>query len=136
MEILLIDKGDGGEFVLKGGDLKQDGTLLSALYLSLFTGDAYYNVFSEYPTTREFEDAISMPLTIPNLQACETAALNALKWMLDQGVAETIDVNAYGDRQEKINVEITITEPNGNTGQYYITWQNEKLALSKGVNRG
>lgn len=136
MEILLIDKGDGGEFVLEGGDLKQDGTLLSALYLSLFTGDAYYNVFSEYPTTREFEDAISMPLTIPNLQACETAALNALKWMLDQGVAETIDVNAYGDRQEKINVEITITEPNGNTGQYYITWQNEKLALSKGVNRG
>lgn len=136
MEILLIDKGDGGEFVLEGGDLKQDGTFLTALYLSLFTGDAFYNVFSDYPTNREFEDALSLPITIPNLKTVETLANNALKWMLDQGVAKSIDVYAFGDKDEKINVEITVTEPDGNTGQYYITWQNEKIALSKGVNRG
>lgn len=136
MEILLIDKGDGGEFVLEGGDLKQDGTFLTALYLSLFTGDAFYNIFTDYPTNKEFEDALSLPLTIPNLKTVETSANNALKWMLDQGVAKEISVNAYGDKDEKINVEITVTEPDGNTGQYYITWQNEKIALSKGVNRG
>lgn len=136
MEILLIDKGDGGEFVLEGGDLKQDGTFLTALYLSLFTGDAFYNVFTDYPTNREFEDALSLPITIPNLKTVETLANNALKWMLDQGVAKSIDVYAFGDKDEKINVEITVTEPDGNTGQYYITWQNEKIALSKGVNRG
>ena len=136
MEILLIDKGDGGEFVLEGGDLKQDGTFLTALYLSLFTGDAFYNVFTDYPTNREFEDALSLPITIQNLKTVETLANNALKWMLDQGVAKSIDVYAFGDKDEKINVEITVTEPDGNTGQYYITWQNEKIALSKGVNRG
>ena len=136
MEILIIDKGDGGEFILEGGDLKQDGTFLSALYLSLFTGDAFYNIFTDYPTNREFEDALSLPITIQNLRKVETLAGNALLWMLDQGVAKTIDVNAFGDKDEKINVEITITEPDGTTGQYYITWQNEKIALSKGVNRG
>lgn len=136
MEILLIDKGDGGEFVLEGGDLKSDGTFLSAIYLSLFNGDAYYNIFSDYPTNREFEDALSLPITIPNLKTVETLAHNALKWMLDQGVAKSIEINAFGDKNEKINVEITITEPDGNTGQYFITWQNEKIALLKGVNRG
>lgn len=136
MEILLIDKGDGGEFVLEGGDLKQDGTFLTALYLSLFNGDAYYNIFSDYPTNRDFENALSLPLTIQNLNSVETLGKNALKWMLEQGVAKTIDVNAYGDKDEKINVEITITEPDGTSGRYYITWQNEKIVLTKGVNRG
>jgi len=136
MEILITDKGDGGEFTLEGGDLKQDGTLISALYLSLFTGDAFYNVFTDYPTNREFEDALSLPITIQNLRKVETLADNALKWMLDQGIAKNIEVNASGNKDEKINVEITITEPDGTTGQYYITWQNEKIALLKGVNRG
>lgn len=136
MEILLIDKGDGGEFVLEGGDLKQDGTFLTALYLSLFNGDAYYNIFSDYPTNRDFENALSLPLTIQNLNSVETLGKNALKWMLEQGVAKTIDVNAYGDKDEKINVKITITEPDGTSGRYYITWQNEKIVLTKGVNRG
>ena len=51
--------------------------------------------------------------------------------MLDQGVADNISVNAYGDRDERINVEITVTEPDGTTGQYDITWQNEKVVLLK-----
>lgn len=131
MEILITDHGDGGEFTLDGGDLKQDGTFLSALYLSLFNGDAFYNIYSDYPTDRQFEDALSLPVTIQNLQTVETLANNALKWMLDQGVADNISVNAYGDRDERINVEITITEPDGTTGQYDITWQNEKIYLFK-----
>ena len=129
MEILITDSGDGGEFTLVGGDLKQDGTFISALYLSLFTGDAYYNIFTDYPTNREFEDALSLPVTIQNLQTVETLANNALKWMLDEGIADSITVNAYGDADEKIDVEITVTEPDGTTGQYYITWENEKLYL-------
>ena len=131
MEILITDQGDGGEFTLEGGDLKQDGTILSALYLSLFNGDAYYNVFSDYPTNREFEDALSLPVTIQNLQKVETLANNALKWLLDDGVADNITISARGDADEKINVEITVTEPDGTTGQYDITWQNEKIYLFK-----
>lgn len=41
MDILLQDNGDGAEVVLTGGDLKGDGTLYNAVYLSLFGGDNF-----------------------------------------------------------------------------------------------
>lgn len=131
MELLLQDKGDGGEFSLNGADIKTDDTFYTAVYLSLFNGDCFYNIYSEYISGNDFEESLNLPVALENLKKVETAASNALKWMLDQGVAKTIDVFAYGDSQEKINVEITITEPDGNSCQYAITWQNEKAALRR-----
>ena len=129
MEILLEDKGDGGEFSLKGGDLEQDDTFYSALYLSLFNGDCFYNVYSEYKSNGEFEQLLSLPLTMGNLKKVETAGQNALKWMIAEGIAKSVVVYAYGDIDEKINVNITITEPDGSSRNYSITWQNQKAVL-------
>lgn len=130
MELLLQDKGDGGEFTLAGGDLKQDGTFFTAVYLSLFNGEAFYNIYSEYKTDRKFEEMLSLPITSHNLKSIETAAQNSLKWFIDEGVAKEIKVFAYG-KDEKINVEITITEPNGNDCKFSIVWDNEKTLLKE-----
>lgn len=130
MELLLQDKGDGGEFTLAGGDLKQDGTFFTAVYLSLFNGEAFYNIYSEYKTDRKFEEMLSLPITSHNLKSIETAAQNSLKWFIDEGVAKEIKVFAYG-KYEKINVEITITEPNGNDCKFSIVWDNEKTLLKE-----
>ena len=131
MELLLQDKGDGGEFVLDGGDLKQDGTFYTAVYLSLFNGEAFYNVYSDYKTDLDFEKKLSLPVTNQNLKEIEKAGQNALKWLIDEGVAKETSVYAYGDIEERINVEITITEPDGNDCKFAIVWNNEKIVLKE-----
>ncbi len=131
MEILIQDHGDGGEFSLLGGDLKQDGTFFSAVYLSLFSGEAFYNIYSENPTNKEFEEMLALPISTTNLKNIEKSAQNALKWLIDDGIAKEIEIFAYGSKEEKINVEITITEPDGNNCKFAIIWQNEKIVLSR-----
>jgi phage gp46-like protein len=132
MEFLLQDKGDGGEFSLAGGDIKNDGTFFTAVYLSLFNGDAFYNVYSEHKTDQKLEEFLSLPVTSANLKKVEQAGQNALKWLIDENIAKETSVFAYGDITEKINVEITITEPDGEDCKFAIVWQNEKLVLKRG----
>lgn len=129
MEILLEDKGDGGQFTLEGGDLKQDDTFYTAVYLSLFNGDCFYNIFSEHKSDGEFEALLSLPVTATNLKRVETSGHNALKWLIAEGIAKAVTVFAFGDPDEKINVEITITEPDGNLRNFSITWENQKAVL-------
>jgi len=129
MEFFLQDKGDGGEFSLGGGDIQQDGTFFTAVYLSLFNGDAFYNIYSEHKTDRKFEKLLSLPVTSKNLKDVEQAAQTALKWLIDENIAKEIGVFASGDITGKINVEITITEPDGEDCKFAIIWKNEKLVL-------
>lgn len=131
MEFLLQDKGDGGEFSLDGGDIKKDGTFFTAVYLSLFNGDAFYNVYSTYKTDRKFEELLSLPVTSTNLKSVEQAAENALKWLVDENIAKETKIFASGDITEKIKVEITITEPDGKDCKFAIIWQKEKLVLKE-----
>lgn len=129
MNIFLEDKGDGGEFALVGGDLKQDETLLTALYISLFSGKTFYNVYEKYKTDGDFERALNQPITLGNLKKTEDAAKKATEWFIAEGIAESIEVRAFGDINEKQNVEITIKEPSGVNKTYGVIWDNEKAIL-------
>lgn len=129
MDVFLQDTGDGAEIVLSGGDIKGDGTLSNSVYLSLFAGDCFSNAFEEYESNNDFENALNAPITIKNLQEVEKTGKEALKWMLSEGVAESIDVYAYGGKSNKIEVEITITEPNKESCQFALIWENQKAIL-------
>lgn len=129
MEIKLSDFGDGGAITSSGGDVDQDDGFLTSIYVSLFGGDNYYNIFSDYPQDKSFEDAIQAPITVPNLKTAETAASNLLKWMVDLGAVESVEVRAYGNGDNRMNVDITITEPSGENKNYGVIWQNEKVFL-------
>ncbi|MBQ9149870.1 phage GP46 family protein [bacterium] len=131
MDFLLNDTGDGGEFELLQGDIKGDDTFYTAVYLSLFGGESFYNIYSKYNFDTSFEEALCLPITSNNLRLVETKANNFLQWLIDEEIASKIEVFAYGDRQEKINVEITIIEPDSTTHKYSIIWQNEKRALKR-----
>ena len=120
MDLLLTDNGDGGEFVLEGGDVKEDGTFSTALYVSLFGGDNYYNVFEEYQSDNSFEEALNQPITALNLQNVERTAKKLLDWFLQEGLASDITVKASGNINEKINVQITITEPDETSSSYAV----------------
>ena len=127
MDILFKDTGDGGEFVLEGGDLAADNTFLTPLYISLFGGDCYYNIYETYESDNEFQDSLNQPITVKNLQKTEQAGKKAIS----EGLAESIEFMAYGDKDENINVNITITEPSGNDYPFAIVWENEKAVLKK-----
>lgn len=129
MDLYLQDNGDGGELILEGGDVKGDGTFFTPVYVSLFGGDSFSNVYEKYKTNGEFEEALNQPITNKNLKNVENKAKKALEWMIEEGVAEAVEVSAFGDIQEKINVKITIQEPSGNDFPFAVTWENEKAVL-------
>lgn len=135
MDLLLTDTGDGGEFTLSGGDLEMCSTFYNAVYLSLFGGDAFYNVYETYEQNGSFESALNQPITKTNLNKVETTAKQCLKWLLDEGAADSIDVMAYGNNEQKINVDITINEPNNVSYSYGLIWENQK-AILKVKNKG
>lgn len=129
MDILLQDNGDGAEVVLSGGDLKGDGTLYNAVYLSLFGGDNFSNAFEEYESDGEFEESLNLPITAPNLKTVENKANKSLKWIIDEGVANSIETFAYGNTENKIEIEITIQESTGNNQFFAVVWENQKKIL-------
>jgi len=129
MDVLLTDTGDGGEFTLSGGDLETCGSFYNAVYLSLLNGNAFYNVYEKYELDGRFEKALNQPITKTNLKNVETAAKQCLKWLLDEGAADSIEVKAYGNTEQKINVDITINEPNDVSYSYGLIWENQKAVL-------
>lgn len=131
MDILLMDNGDGAEVVLQAGDLKGDGTLYTPVYLSLFGGDNFSNVFEEYESDNEFEESLNLPITKQNLKTVENKANKCLKWMIENGIAEDVKSFAYGNIENKINVDITITESFGNEQSFAVVWENQKRILRR-----
>lgn len=129
MDLMLIDNGDGGELVLEGGDVKGDGTLLTAVYISLFGGDNFSNVFETYEQNGEFEESLNQPITAKNLKNVENKAKKSLDWLIQEGIADSVEVSAFGDIKEKINVNIAIKEPSGEIYPFSIVWENEKAVL-------
>lgn len=129
MDILLQDTGDGAEVILSGGDLKGDGTLYNTVYLSLFGGDNFSNAFEEYESDGEFEESLNLPITTPNLKTVENKANKSLKWLVDEGIAESVESFAFGNGDNKIEVDITIKEPAKIESSYSIIWRNQKAVL-------
>ena len=129
MDILTQDNGNGAEVVLDGGDLKGDGTLYNAVYFSLFGGDNFSNVFEKYETNNSFEESLNLPITASNLKTVENNANKLLEWMLKEQVADSIECFAYGNNDNKIEIEITIKEPSGNTYSFAVVWQNQRRIL-------
>lgn len=129
MDLLLTDSGNGGELSLNSGDLATDDTFFTAVYLSLFTGDTFSNVYEKYKTDRSFEEALLLPITKNNLLNVEKTCKNSLNWFILEGIAKSIDVFAYGNTTNKIGVDITITEPSDKNYFFSIIWENEKYKL-------
>lgn len=129
MDVLIQDNGSGAEVILEGGDLKGDGTLFNAVYLSLFSGDNFSNVFETYESNGDFEESLNLPITASNLKTVKNKANKSLEWMLKEQVANSVECHAYGNNENKIEIEVTITEPSGNTYIFAVVWNNQKRIL-------
>lgn len=128
-DIFFNDKGDGGEFLTNGADLATDDTYYTALYLSLFQGRSLAEIFAEHKTDREFEKALSLPVTPTNINKLNALGEKATDWLLTEGIAESIEFSAFGDTNSKLGVNITVTEPSMVVRKYAVIWENEKIRL-------
>lgn len=126
----------GADVIIQGGDLVADGGLATAVLISLFT-DARAPQLSELPqgekSLRGWWGDLSQRVTgsllwliqrekvLPEVALrAQEYAQNALAWMIEDGVAEAVTVNAQLVRPMGLQLRITITR--GASKQYSYLW--------------
>lgn len=154
MTDIALDQLSVGEFGIRlnaaGGDLLADDGLETAVTLSLFTdrrlsdgkappdgstdprgwwgdigdddgvqlGSHLWLLWREKITSKTIADAIAY---------CKTA----LQWMLDDGIARTVDVTAERNGLDRIYIGIAITKPSGDALRYSYLWDGQQQKLSR-----
>lgn len=128
-DIATIWQGFGGDWLVAGPSLQADDGLRTAVVLSLFTdrlagaddalpdanagrrgwwGDAYAAVPGDLIGSRLWLLARSKQLP-QVLRAAELYASEALQWLVDDGVASAVDVQAEVVRDGLLGLQVSIT---------------------------
>ena len=123
---------DGGQIIYSGGQPLMDaGGLENAVNISLFTGPGYWaNALNENEPDRQigsdFEERVRpKAITTAYLRDVEDAALDALQWMINQKIAQTIEAVAIWPELNQVDLKILITKPDGVTVvvRYELNWE-------------
>lgn len=128
-DVLLRQSNDGGDITLQGGLVLMSEGLETAAFLSMFGGNE--DDPGETDTTRqwwgnlleaELERAYrsetqylvkSLPAVPLNLRRIEQAASRDLQWMLDTGLAQSIDVEATIPAVNRVRIGLVIVTATG-----------------------
>ncbi len=134
MDFKIYEQGDGGELNIIGGDIEPENTLSNSIYLSLFSGDVWYNIFEESDSLKT-NDAVEQLLnefviSTKNLRKLEALINESLNWLIEEGIIESIETSAMPSF-ESIKISITIKEPNNTDKKYIIIWNNQKAILKE-----
>jgi len=138
----------GKIFVLQveNGDLAIDEGLQTAVTISLFTDQRVSE--DELPVEEKSkrgwwadafpvtdQDKIGSKLwllervkrTAETLRKFEDYSKEALNWLIEDGVAETIEVTASYDENNQLVAAITIKKPKGRTSRFQLLWDKQEL---------
>lgn len=66
-------------------------------------------------------------VTLATLAAVESAATNSLQWMIDDGVASSVEVNAEFDVGNAIILSVNIVRQTGDDANFNIVWDGQEL---------
>lgn len=131
-DIAFILTPDGGQIIYSGGQPIMDaGGLENAVNISLFTGLEYWaNALNANEPDKQigsdFEERIRpKAITTAYLRDVEDAARDALQWMINQKIAQTIEASAIWPELNQVNLELLITKPDGDTVvvRYELNWE-------------
>lgn len=131
---------------IANGDFVGDEGLETAVLLSLFTdqrvdsselppgltdkrgwwGDMFPNVQGDQIGSKLWVLDRSKT-TDETLAAIETNALNALNWMLVDGVASSVSVTASYNTDKSVSLVIEITEQTGNEARFSLVWDGQAV---------
>ncbi|PWL79707.1 hypothetical protein DBY21_02890 [Candidatus Gastranaerophilales bacterium] len=134
-DFLMIENGDGGELDISAdGDIILNNTLYNAVYLSIFGGKAFYDVFDAEDTETDNDDIeaeLKRPVTVPNLNNLASLAVSKLNWMINTGIVKNVDASANARIDKITEIIITITRPDDVTEKYGIIWDREQSELKR-----
>ena len=123
---------DGGQIIYTGGQPLMDvGGLENAVNISLFTclgwwGNALEENEPDKQIGSDFEErAKPKAINTACLREIENAARDALQWMINQKVAQSIKAVATWPDLNRVDLEILITKPDGNNVvlRYELNWE-------------
>lgn len=140
-DVLLLDTNDGAELTIVNGLVQLDTGFNSAVYLSLFGGDKddtgevvnnntwwgnkLQNISENEKLVSRFQAFInSVPLISKNIRLAEEKALQDLQWMIDDGIADSIEAVITVINRKEINLKIDITKFGEviEAGNYSLQW--------------
>jgi phage gp46-like protein len=137
-DALMTDSADGGDITILGGQPIMDQGLRNAAYISHFTAPNWWG-WSSDPANPEVVDngnllamAERVNLTPAVLLDAEAAAKKDLAWMVSDGVAKSVEVEASIVAQGVLGIDETITEPDGTatTLRWELNWAAMREAVS------
>lgn len=147
-DVLLFDTENGGEISVINGLVIPDGSFRTAVYLSLFGGnkndggdvassDTWWGnrlegvSENEKLVSRFMAFVRSVPLNSKNLKIAQDKAKEDLKWFLDDGIADSVEVNLLDEGNNRIQLNVKI-EKSGKiieSGKYALQWEAVKNGI-------
>lgn len=147
-DVLIFDSEEGGEISVVNGLVLMDRGFSSAVYLSLFGGNgkdlgdvASNNTWwgnkledsleSEKLVSRFVSFISSEPLTSKNLILAEDKIQEDLKWFVDDGIADLIEVEILDAGNNRIQVDIKIGKDGEmiESGRFGFQWEVMKNGI-------
>jgi phage gp46-like protein len=131
-DVALIFSNDGAQIEYDSGQpLMDSGGLENAVLISLFTDKNWHgNALDENAPNKQigssFEETIkSKPITSQSLQDIEREGKAALKWFIDIGAAQEINVIATAHTRNRIDIIVEVTKPDETVISflYELNWQ-------------
>lgn len=147
-DVLIFDTEDGGEISVINGLVIPDGGFRTAVFLSLFggnkndggeviSGETWWGnklegvSENEKLVSRFMAFIRSVPLSSKNLKIAQDKAEEDLKWFLDDGIADSVEVKLLDEGNNRIQLNVRI-EKSGQiieSGKYALQWE----AMKNGV---
>ena len=112
-----------GDLQLAGGDLLQGDELATVLYVSLFTlrGSWWADAYEPDPTGSRLLTLRRAKRTQATLNKAADYVREALAWMIEDGVAQTVNVITEW-QGERLAIGITVFQPRGRVTRYDFAW--------------
>lgn len=130
----LYDTGDGADFLIESGQPNMDEGLENAVYLSIFGGASWWGncvSSSSEKLNSNFETINNRTLTNKTRQDAENYAKDALAWLVPEGVAKSVIVEAVIPSVGMLGLIITIEQPaKTSTIRYQINWSNMQVRVA------
>ena len=140
-DVLIFDSIDGADISVINGLVTMDNGFNSAVYLSLFGGDEddtgevvnnntwwgnkLQNMSENEKLVSRFQAFIkSVPLTSKNILLAEEKVEQDLQWMVDDGIADSIESVISVVGKKEINLTITVSKYGEviEAGNYSLQW--------------
>jgi phage gp46-like protein len=137
-DLMLFPTMDGGDIQIIGGQPIMDPGMSTAVYISLFGQDFWGNSIApdnSHKLNSKLETIVAGKFKGTQTQNdIQAAALTALQWMIEDGVASAVTALATIPAPDQIMLTVGITQPGAGTPaylKYLLNWTNQAAQVSQ-----